>query len=96
MMMTAYYNDSDPYCAALLRNLIATGHLPAGDVDERDIREVRGDDVRGYTQVHFFAGIRRLAPRSPARWMARRQGRVDRLMSLSAAFGRGTAQRPCR
>ena len=33
--MTAYYNEIDPYAAQWLRNLIAAGHLPAGDVDER-------------------------------------------------------------
>ena len=26
-------------------------------VDERDIRDVRPDDLRGFTQLHFFAGI---------------------------------------
>lgn len=56
-MWRAYYNDNDPYVAAWLRNLIAAGHLPDGDVDERSITEVRAGDVAGYTQVHFFAGI---------------------------------------
>jgi DNA (cytosine-5)-methyltransferase 1 len=52
-----YYNDHDPYCAQWLRNLIARGLLPDGDVDERDIRRVRPRDLRGYQQVHLFAGI---------------------------------------
>lgn len=52
-----YYNDNDPYCAEWLRRLIAAGHLPPGDVDDRDIREVRAEDLRGYTSAHFFAGI---------------------------------------
>ena len=56
-MKWAYYNDNDAYCAQWLRNLIAAGHLPAGDVDERDIRKVSGDDLKGYGQCHFFAGI---------------------------------------
>ncbi len=55
--MSAYYNEHDAYPAQWLRNLIAAGHLPAGDVDERDIRDVRPDDLRGYSQCHFFAGI---------------------------------------
>ncbi|WP_090548131.1 DNA cytosine methyltransferase [Paraburkholderia caballeronis] len=55
--MTAYYNELDPYCAQWLRNLIAAGHIAAGDVDERSIEDVRPDDLRGYTQCHFFAGI---------------------------------------
>jgi DNA (cytosine-5)-methyltransferase 1 len=55
--MAAYYNEFDPYAAAWLRNLIAAGHIAPGDVDERSIKEVQPDDLRGYTQAHFFAGI---------------------------------------
>lgn len=55
--MAAYYNEHDAYAAAWLRNLIAAGHIAPGDVDERDIRDVRPSDLRGYTQCHFFAGI---------------------------------------
>ena len=53
----AYYNEIDPYCAQWLRNLIAAGHIAPGDVDERSIVDVRPDDLRGYIQCHFFAGI---------------------------------------
>ncbi|MHA6910851.1 DNA cytosine methyltransferase [Ralstonia pseudosolanacearum] len=55
--MGAYYNEIDPYAAAWLRNLIAAGHIAPGDVDERDIQDVRPEDLRGYHQHHFFAGI---------------------------------------
>jgi len=55
--MTAYYNEIDPYVAQWLRNLIAAGHIAPGDVDERSIVDVRPDDLRSYTQCHFFAGI---------------------------------------
>jgi len=55
--MTAYYNEIDPYAAEWLRNLIAAGHVAPGEVDERSIEDVRPDDLRGYTQCHFFAGI---------------------------------------
>lgn len=55
--MTAYYNDSDPYVAQFLRNLINAGHIPHGDVDERSIVDVAPSDLAGYTQCHFFAGI---------------------------------------
>ncbi len=55
--MTVYYNDADPAACAWLRELIAAGLLPAGDVDERSIREVDPADLRGFTQCHFFAGI---------------------------------------
>ena len=53
--MTAYYNEPEPYAAQWLRNLIAAGHIAAGDVDARDIQDV--DDLAGYTQCHFFAGV---------------------------------------
>lgn len=56
-MTGAYYNDSDPFVAQWLRNLIAEGLLPDGDVDERSIEDVKAEDVRDYTQVHLFAGI---------------------------------------
>jgi DNA (cytosine-5)-methyltransferase 1 len=55
--MSAYYNEFDPYAAQWLRNLIAAGHLPAGEVDERSIAEVQADDLRGFNECHFFAGI---------------------------------------
>lgn len=55
--MTAYYNEFDPHAAQWLRNLISAGAIAPGDVDERSIEDVRPDDLRGYTQCHFFAGI---------------------------------------
>jgi len=55
--MKAYYNEIDPFCAEWLRNLICAGHIAPGDVDERDIRDVRPSELEGYTQCHFFAGI---------------------------------------
>jgi len=57
MVAAAYYNEIDPYAAQWLRNLIAAGHIAPGDVDERDIRLVRSDDLRGYRECNFFAGI---------------------------------------
>ena len=55
--MTAYYNEFDPFAAAWLRNLIAAGEIADGYVDERSILDVRPDELSGYTQCHFFAGI---------------------------------------
>ena len=52
-----YYNEIEPQAAQWIRNLISAGMIPAGDVDERSIDEVRPGDLRGYTQCHFFAGI---------------------------------------
>ena len=54
--MAAYYNEIDPAAAAILRELIDRNVIPRGDVDTRSIKEVTADDVRGYTQCHFFAG----------------------------------------
>ena len=56
-MKGTYYNEIDPFCVAWLRKLIRKGLLPDGDVDGRPIQEVRSEDVRGYRQCHFFAGI---------------------------------------
>lgn len=55
--MTAYYNENDPFAAQWLRNLIAAGHIAPGVVDERSIEDVTPDDLRGFTQCHFFAGV---------------------------------------
>lgn len=54
--MTAYYNEIDPFAAHVLRALIADGVIAPGDVDERSIVDVQPDDLKGYTQCHFFAG----------------------------------------
>lgn len=55
--MTVYYNEIDPYAAQWLRNLIAAGHLAKGEVDERSITEIQPDDLLGFNQCHFFAGV---------------------------------------
>lgn len=52
-----YYNEHDPKAAAWLRELIAAGLIPQGDVDERSIVEIKPHEITGYTQQHFFAGI---------------------------------------
>ncbi|MGK6282106.1 DNA cytosine methyltransferase [Klebsiella pneumoniae] len=57
MTPSAYYNEIDPFAAQWLRNLIAAGHIAPGEVDERSIEDVIPDDLRGFTQCHFFAGI---------------------------------------
>lgn len=55
--MAAYYNEFDKFAAAWLRELIKQGLIADGDVDERSILDVSADDLVGYTQCHFFAGI---------------------------------------
>jgi DNA (cytosine-5)-methyltransferase 1 len=52
-----YYNEFNPAAAAWLRQLIANGLIPAGDVDTRSITEVKAHEIKHYTQCHFFAGI---------------------------------------
>ena len=55
--MTAFYNEIDPHAAQWLRNLIDAGHIAPGIVDTRSIEDIAPDELRDYTQVHFFAGI---------------------------------------
>lgn len=52
-----YYNEHDPKAAAWLRELIRTGEIPLGVVDERNIQDVKPNELAGYNQCHFFAGI---------------------------------------
>src|ERR1700741_357677 len=52
-----FYNEHNPYRAAVLRERIEDGLLPEGVVDERDIEIIPDEDFLGYTQVHLFAGI---------------------------------------
>lgn len=56
-MKWAYYNEIDPYCAEWLRNLMREGLILEGEVDERSIKDVQPEDVRGFIRCHFFAGI---------------------------------------
>ena len=53
----AWYNENDPAIAEWLRRLIAAGHLPAGEVDDRDFRDIPPAEVGGGGERHFFAGI---------------------------------------
>jgi DNA (cytosine-5)-methyltransferase 1 len=55
--MANYYNEIDPNAAEWMRELIKAGHIPDGEVDERDIRDITPADLAGFTQCHFFAGI---------------------------------------
>ncbi len=55
--MTAFYSEIDPGKAQWLRNLIAADVIAPGVVDERDLRDLRPDDLAGYQQVHCFAGV---------------------------------------
>ena len=52
-----YYNDNDPAKCAWARELIQNGLAPAGEVDPRPIQEIAPDELKGFAQCHFFAGI---------------------------------------
>jgi DNA (cytosine-5)-methyltransferase 1 len=53
----AYYNEHDRQKAAWLRHLIEEGEIAAGVVDDRPIQAVQPEDLHGFAQCHFFAGI---------------------------------------
>lgn len=55
--MSVYYNENDPKAAEWLRELIREKHIAPGEVDSRDIQEVLPNELLGYRQCHFFAGI---------------------------------------
>jgi DNA (cytosine-5)-methyltransferase 1 len=55
--MIAYYNEHDPKAAAWLRELIKRNLIAQGEVDERSIEDIRPEELEGYAQCHFFAGI---------------------------------------
>lgn len=52
-----YYNEYDPFAVAWLRELIKDGLIPDGRVDKRSIIDVTPEDLKGFTQCHFFCGI---------------------------------------
>jgi DNA (cytosine-5)-methyltransferase 1 len=57
MRARVYYNEIDPAACEWLRELMKKGSIPEGDIDERSIADVGPDDLKRYTQCHFFAGI---------------------------------------
>ena len=56
-MSRVYYNEFNRQKAAWLRHLIEEGEIAHGVVDERSIAEVQPEDLAGFDQHHFFAGI---------------------------------------
>lgn len=57
MKRPVYYNEHEPFMAEWLRKLIAEGIIADGEVDSRSVVDVRADDLRGFRQCHFFAGL---------------------------------------
>ncbi|EPP3534632.1 DNA cytosine methyltransferase [Klebsiella variicola] len=57
MSTVVYYNEIDLHAAQHLRNLVDAGHIAPGVVDTRSIEDVTPNDLIGFNQCHFFAGI---------------------------------------
>lgn len=55
--MKVVYNEIEAYPAQWLRNLCDANAIYPGEVIEKDIRQVKPEDVRDAQQAHFFAGI---------------------------------------
>lgn len=52
-----YYNEIDPFCCKWLAELMKQGLIPEGEIDSRSIEDVKPDELKGFSQCHFFAGI---------------------------------------
>jgi DNA (cytosine-5)-methyltransferase 1 len=52
-----FYNEIDNFAADWLENLIKEGLIPDEKVDRRSIADIRPEELDGYEQHHFFAGI---------------------------------------
>lgn len=55
--MTVLYNELEPYAVDWLKNLSDAGHIARGVVDPRSICDLKVEDVKGFKQAHYFAGI---------------------------------------
>ena len=55
--MNTIYNEIDPYAVRWLSHLVGAEHIAPGEIDGRDIREVRPKEIQQATQFHAFAGI---------------------------------------
>lgn len=55
--MSAYYNENNALTADWLEALIKAQLLPGGEVDRRSIEDVAPEDLAGFNECHFFAGI---------------------------------------
>ena len=52
----ALYNEIDDAAAHTLRHMIKLGVIAPGEVVTTSIKELTPDDLKGFTQVHLFAG----------------------------------------
>ena len=52
-----FFNEIDPHAAAWTRELMKTGLVTEGVVDERSIEDIAPTDLVGYGRAHWFGGI---------------------------------------
>jgi len=52
-----FYNDIDPFCCEWTENLIKEGLIPNGIVSRVSIKDLAGEDLSEFTQIHLFNGI---------------------------------------
>lgn len=52
-----YYNDNDPKSIKWLEALKQVGAIGPGTIDGRSIKDVKSNNLAGFTRCHFFAGI---------------------------------------
>lgn len=55
--MSVYYNEIDAFCCKWLGELMKRGLIPAGEIDNRSIEDVKPEELKDFIQCHFFAGI---------------------------------------
>lgn len=52
-----FYSEIDPFASAWLQRLCANGSIRVGEVDSRDMRDLKPVELASYEHAHFFAGI---------------------------------------
>tara|TARA_R110002124_G_scaffold16882_6_gene71402 strand:- start:11274 stop:12128 length:855 start_codon:yes stop_codon:yes gene_type:complete len=55
--MLVYYNEVEPFMVDWLAKLMRDGAIPDGEIDTRSIEDVQPEDLKGFDQCHFFAGL---------------------------------------
>jgi len=51
------YTDFNPKVCVWEKEIIKAGLVPPGEVWERDISDIKAEEIKKFTQCHFFAGI---------------------------------------
>ena len=52
-----WHNDNDAGAIARLHHAMNNQFIPEGYIDSRSIEEIKADEIREFTQCHFFAGV---------------------------------------